>query len=76
MILSSMQKARQMAGRNANARIDEVLQAIANMGNAFGRQDNGGPIERFLKLNPPQFEGLGEPEEAEKWIWEMEKIFK
>ncbi|XP_048141432.1 uncharacterized protein LOC125316639 [Rhodamnia argentea] len=80
-------------GGNAGAdnRIDEVLQALANLGAVIGAQmqqpqaganAGGGErrlqglIEQFLKLKPLKFTGLGEPEEAEKWIKSMEKIFR
>ena len=32
-------------------------------------------IEQFLKLKPPKFEGVGDPEAASKWVEELEKAF-
>ena len=39
------------------------------------RGHHGGMIE-FKRLSPPTFEGTTEPMEAEKWIIEMEKVFR
>ena len=39
------------------------------------RGHHGGMIE-FKRLSPPAFEGTTEPMEAEKWIIEMEKVFR
>ncbi|XP_075663221.1 uncharacterized protein LOC142632761 [Castanea sativa] len=39
------------------------------------RGHHGGMIE-FKRLSPPTFKGTTEPMEAEKWIIEMEKVFK
>ena len=39
------------------------------------RSHHGGMIE-FKRLSPPTFEGTTEPMEAEKWIIEMEKVFR
>ncbi|KAL3714378.1 hypothetical protein ACJRO7_006325 [Eucalyptus globulus] len=32
-------------------------------------------VEQFLKLNPPQFTGIGDPEVATSWIKKLEKAF-
>ncbi|XP_039165793.1 uncharacterized protein LOC108958248 [Eucalyptus grandis] len=32
-------------------------------------------VEQFLKLNPPQFIGIGDPEAATSWIKKLEKAF-
>ncbi|XP_048136080.1 uncharacterized protein LOC125315399 [Rhodamnia argentea] len=80
-------------GGNAGAdnRIDEVLQALANLGTTIGAQAQQpqagtnvgggeyrlrGLVEQFPKLRPPKFTGLGQPEDAERWIKSMEKIFR
>ncbi|XP_048138583.1 uncharacterized protein LOC125315988 [Rhodamnia argentea] len=75
----------------ANNRIDEVLQALAHLGAVLGDQAQqpqvganagGGDrhlqrlVEQFPKLKPLKFTGLREPEEAEKLIKSMEKIFR
>ena len=39
------------------------------------RGHHGGMIE-FKRLSPPTFEGTTEPMEVEKWIIEMEKVFR
>ena len=39
------------------------------------RGNHGGMIE-FKRLSPPTFEGTTEPMEVEKWIIEMEKVFR
>ncbi|XP_056158560.1 uncharacterized protein LOC115664831 [Syzygium oleosum] len=35
-----------------------------------------GLVEQFLKLRPPKFAGMGDPEEAESWIDELHKAFE
>ena len=39
------------------------------------RGPHGGMIE-FKRLSPPTFEGTTEPMEVEKWIIEMENVFR
>ena len=40
------------------------------------RQGRHGGMIEFKRLSPPTFEGTTKPMEAEKWIIEMEKVFK
>ncbi|KAL3740601.1 hypothetical protein ACJRO7_021820 [Eucalyptus globulus] len=68
----------------AEPRMEDILQALANIGNLMEMQaqqqlgaecHTQGPVEQFLKLKPPKFTGMGSPEEAEHWIDGMEQIF-
>ncbi|MCH85183.1 hypothetical protein A2U01_0006027 [Trifolium medium] len=64
-----------MAGRNdqaiANA-LNNVAQAfVNNQGNA--EEDR---LDRFLKHNPPTFKGMYDPEGAQDWLQEIERIFR
>ena len=69
-----------MAGRNDRA-IADALQALAQaMGNQ-NRGDIGGPdeyqgLDRFQRNNPSTFNGGYNPDGAQKWIQEIEKIFR
>ena len=40
------------------------------------RRGHHGRMIEFKRLSPPTFEGTTEPMEAEKWIIEMEKVFR
>ncbi|KAL3746164.1 hypothetical protein ACJRO7_015158 [Eucalyptus globulus] len=69
----------------AEPRMEDILQALANIGNLMERQAQQQPgaerctqglVEQFLKLKPPKFNGMGSPEEAEQWIDGMERIFR
>ncbi|XP_030538844.2 uncharacterized protein LOC115746979 [Rhodamnia argentea] len=44
-------------------------------GNVITPRDMGQLVEQFLKLRPPQFNGIGDPELAPGWIEKLEKIF-
>ncbi|XP_056163597.1 uncharacterized protein LOC130136970 [Syzygium oleosum] len=68
-------------------RVDGILEALSNVGALFKQQvqqqaaaGNGdrriqGLIKQFLKLKPSKFAGVGDPNEAERWIHSLEKIF-
>ncbi|KAL3726558.1 hypothetical protein ACJRO7_031457 [Eucalyptus globulus] len=69
----------------AEPRMEDILQALANIGNLMERQAQQQPgaerrtqgsVEQFLKLKPLKFNGMGSPEEAEQWIDGMERIFQ
>jgi len=69
-----------MAGRNDRA-IADALQALAQ---AIGNQTRVGAdepfeyqgLDRFQRNNPPTFKGGYNPEGAQNWIQEIEKIFR
>ncbi|KAL3752709.1 hypothetical protein ACJRO7_000157 [Eucalyptus globulus] len=69
----------------AEPRMEDILQALANIGNLMDRQAQQQPgmerrpqglVEQFLKLKPLKFSGMGSPEEAEHWIDGIEQIFR
>lgn len=65
-----------MAGRN-----DAVIAAVAQ---AVGQQPNVGAganaevrmLETFLRNHPPTFKGRYDPDGAQKWLKEVERIFR
>jgi len=69
-----------MAGRN-DAAIVVVLQAVAQ---AVGQQPNAGAggndgvrmLETFLRNHPPTFKGRYDPNGAQTWLMEVERIFQ
>ena len=68
-----------MANRNdQNRQLTEALQALAqvlaNQGGGAGAAAYQG-IDRFQRNDPPSFKGGYDPEGAEEWVREIEKIF-
>ena len=69
-----------MAGRN-NCVIANALQALAqamgnqNRGEVVGAAEYQG-LDRFQWNNPPTFNGGYNPDGAQNWIREIEKIFQ
>jgi len=68
-----------MAGRN-DAAIAAALEAVAQ---AVGQQSNAGVgndgvrlLETFLRNHPPTFKGRYDPDGAQKWLKEIERIFR
>ncbi|XP_045802491.1 zinc finger CCHC domain-containing protein 9-like [Trifolium pratense] len=64
-----------MAGRNDLA----IANALNNIAQAFGNiQGNAEEerLDRFLKNNPPTFKGMYDPEGAQDWLQEIERIFR
>ena len=68
-----------MAGRN-DAAIAAALEAIAQ---AVGQQPNGAAgngevriLETFLRNRPPTFKGRYDPDGAQNWLKEVERIFR
>ena len=69
-----------MAGRN-DAAIAAALQAVAQ---AVGQQPNAGAgandgvrmLETFLRNRPPTFKGRYDPDGAQTWLKEVERIFR
>jgi len=68
-----------MAGRN-DAAIAAALEAIAQ---AVGQQPNGAAgdngvrmLETFLRNHPPTFKGRSDPDGAQNWLKEIERIFR
>ncbi|XP_030446295.2 uncharacterized protein LOC115669129 [Syzygium oleosum] len=62
---------------NAIAPAAEAAVAVVNenAGNGIGNRQMHQIVEQFLKLQPPKFEGVGDPEAASKWVEELEKAF-
>ena len=61
-----------MAGRN-DAAIAAALQAVAQ---AIQNQPNAGGNDEFRKNKPPIFKGRYDPDGAQIWLKEMERIFR
>jgi len=68
-----------MAGRN-DAAIAAALEAVAQV---VGQQPNAGVgndgvrlLETFLRNHPPTFKGRYNPDGAQKWLKEIERIFR
>jgi hypothetical protein len=69
-----------MAGRN-DAVIADALQAVAE---AVGQQHNAGVgandgvrmLKTFLRNHPPTFKGRYDPDGAQTWVKEVERIFR
>jgi len=67
-----------MARRN-DAAISDALQAMAQ---AVGQQPNAGGnvgvrmLETFLRNHPPTFKGRYNPDGAQTWLKEVERIFR
>ncbi|PNX65957.1 hypothetical protein L195_g062853, partial [Trifolium pratense] len=65
-----------MAGRNdraiANA-LTAVAQALQGNQNQQGGNDER-RLERFMKQEPPKFDGGHNPDDAYKWLQEIERI--
>ncbi|XP_030512778.2 uncharacterized protein LOC115726852 [Rhodamnia argentea] len=71
-------------------RVDDILEALTQVGalmaqqaqqqvannTRLGERRTQGLVEQFLKLKPSKFTRIGRPEEAERWIKEMEKIVR
>ncbi|XP_027922885.1 uncharacterized protein LOC114180793 [Vigna unguiculata] len=71
-----------MANIRRNNELTEAMQAIRDMAAALMRNQRpeGNPesqgLAEFRRNKPPQFSGGYDPEKAELWIKEMEKIFR
>jgi len=67
-----------MAGRN-DAAIVAALQAMAQV---VGQQPNAGGndgvrmLETFMRNHPPTFKGRYDPDGAQTWLKEVERIFE
>ncbi|AET02961.1 hypothetical protein MTR_8g059490 [Medicago truncatula] len=66
-----------MAGRT-DAAIAAALEAIAQ---AVGQQPQAGNgevrmLETFLRNHPPAFKGMYDPDGAQSWLKEVERIFR
>jgi len=69
-----------MAGRN-DAAIAAALEAVAQ---AVGQQPNANAganaevrmLENFLRNHPPTFKGRYDPDGAQTWLKEIERVFR
>jgi len=70
-----------MANIRRNNGLTKAMQAIRDMAAALVRNQRleGNPesqgLAEFMRNKPPHFSGGYDPEKAELWIKEMEKIF-
>jgi hypothetical protein len=67
-----------MAGRNdaaIAAALEVVAQAVGHQPNA-GANDGVRMLETFLRNCPPTFKGRYDPDGAQKWLKEVERIFR
>jgi len=68
-----------MAGRNdaaIAAALEAVAQAIAQQPNVGADNDEVRMLETFLTNHPPTFKGRYNPDGAQKWLKEVERIFR
>ena len=67
-----------MAGRNDDAiaaALQVVAQAVQNQPNA-GVNDGSRMLETFQRNHPPTFKGRHDPDGAQVWLKEVERIFR
>ncbi|XP_058769023.1 uncharacterized protein LOC131642874 [Vicia villosa] len=67
-----------MAGRNdaaIAAALQAVAQAVQNQHNAGGN-DESRSLSTFQRENPPTFRGKHDPDGAQNWLKEIERIFR
>ncbi|XP_030473587.1 uncharacterized protein LOC115691150 [Syzygium oleosum] len=76
-ILQALAIVGKLLGQQAQQRRPNAENA-ASIGNGNGNGDRTmhGLVEQFLKLRPPKFAGIGDPEEAKSWIDELQKTFE
>jgi hypothetical protein len=78
VLLLTSENFSEMAGRNdqaiANALI-AVAQAVQGNQNQQGGNDER-RLDRFMKQEPPKFDGGHKPDDAYKWLQEIERIFR
>jgi len=66
-----------MAGRNDAAALEVVAQAVGQQPNAnAGANAEVKMLESFLRNHPPTFKGRYDPDEAQMWLKEIERIFQ
>lgn len=68
-----------MAGRNdaaIAAALEAVAQAVGQQPNAAAGNDGVSMLETFLRNHPPTFKGRYDPDGAQKWLKEVERIFR
>ena len=67
-----------MAGRNdaaLAAALEAMAQVVGNQNNAGGN-DGTRMLETFLRNHPPTFKGRYDPDGAQLWLKEVERIFR
>ena len=68
-----------MAGRNDAAiavALEAVAQAVGQQLNASVGNDGVRLLQTFLRNHPPTFKGRYDPDGAQKWLKEIERIFR
>jgi len=68
-----------MVGRNdaaIAAALEAVAQAVGQQSNADVGNDGVRLLETFLRNHPPTFKGRYDPNGAQKWLKEIERIFR
>ncbi|MQL85965.1 hypothetical protein Taro_018490 [Colocasia esculenta] len=61
--------------RDMQQTIQQLTQALLQAAGARGNQGAGDLYRNFRNLNPPRFSGTTDPDEAENWMKEIERIF-
>jgi len=64
-----------MAGRN-DAAIAAALEAVGQQLTVGAGNDGVRMLETFLRNHPPTFKGRYDPDGAQKWLKEVERIFR
>ncbi|MCI93805.1 putative Ty3/Gypsy polyprotein/retrotransposon, partial [Trifolium medium] len=59
----------------------QIVEALATLTNIVARDNQPGRedemrLERFMRQKPPTFTGGYDPDEAHKWLEEVENIFE
>jgi len=68
-----------MAGRNdvaIAAALEVVAQVVGQQPNVGAGKEAVRMLETFLRNHPPTFKGRYDPDGAQKWLKEVERIFK
>ncbi|KEH16924.1 hypothetical protein MTR_0065s0050 [Medicago truncatula] len=69
----------EMAGRNdaaIAAALEAVAQAVGQHPNVAARNGEVRMLETFLRNHPPAFKGRYDPDGAQKWLKEVDRIFR
>ena len=75
MTLMAEQQARFMAHVEEQRTRQLEAQALARAEEVIHWEERSTSHEKFIKMNPPSFEGAVDPAEAEEWVKEIELIF-
>ncbi|MQL82273.1 hypothetical protein Taro_014740 [Colocasia esculenta] len=62
--------------RDLQSTVQGLTQALNNVIQAGARNGAGDLYGNFQRMNPPRFNGIPDPDEAENWVKAMERIFR